>query len=294
MGVMRSRRKRSEALTAYAFLAPYLFIFLVFFVFGIGYAVYLSLTEYNLLRPPEWWGLEGWKRVLSDDLFMTKALPNTFKYVLIVVPIQTVISLILAFAMDQKLRARRFFRTVYYLPSISSSVVISLIFVWLFSKVGVINQLFNISVDWLGDVDTAFYTIMMVNIFTTTGTLMLIFLAGLQDIPVTLYEAAAIDGANKIQSLLFVTVPLLRPVLFFVVTIGVIGCFQVFDQIAVMTKGGPADSTTTVAYIIYKWAFRDTHIKMGQAAVAAIILTAIILVITLLQRRFIEGSGSRT
>jgi multiple sugar transport system permease protein len=207
MGVMRSRRKRSEALTAYAFLAPYLFIFLVFFVFGIGYAVYLSLTEYNLLRPPEWWGLEGWKRVLSDDLFMTKALPNTFKYVLIVVPIQTVISLILAFAMDQKLRARRFFRTVYYLPSISSSVVISLIFVWLFSKVGVINQLFNISVDWLGDVDTAFYTIMMVNIFTTTGTLMLIFLAGLQDIPVTLYEAAAIDGANKIQSLLLSPFP---------------------------------------------------------------------------------------
>lgn len=289
---IQTRRKRSEALTAYAFLSPYLFIFTVFMLFSLVYAFYLSFTRYNLLRPPEWWGLEGWRRVLTDELFMTKALPNTFKYVLIVVPTQTVLSLILAFAMDQKLRARRLFRTIYYLPSITSSVVISLIFVWLFSPIGVINQLFNLNVDWLGDQHTAFYTIMLVNVFTTSGTLMLIFLAGLQDIPTTLYEAAAIDGANKIQSFLFVTLPLLRPVLFFVITVGVIGSFQVFDQILVMTAGGPVDSTTTVAYVIYKWAFRDTTIKMGQAAVAAMILTMIIFVITMLQRRVIEGSAT--
>jgi multiple sugar transport system permease protein len=288
------KRRRSEALTAYAFLAPYLFIFIIFMVFSIIYAVYLSFTRYNLLRPPEFWGIEGWQRVLSDDLFMTKALPNTFKYVLIVVPAQTVLSLILAFAMDQKLRARRLFRTVYYLPSITSSVVISLIFVWLFSPIGVINQIFNLDVNWLGDKATAFYTIMLVNIFTTTGTLMLIFLAGLQDIPTTLYEAASIDGASRIQSFLYVTIPLLRPVLFFVVTVGVIGSFQVFDQIFVMTEGGPVDSTTTIAYVIYKWAFRDTTIKMGQAAVAAVILTIIIFTITILQRRVIEGSGTST
>lgn len=288
------RRKRSEALTAYAFLSPYLFIFTIFILFSIGYALFLSFTRYNLLRPPELWGLEGWRRVLTDEMFMGKALPNTFKYVAIVVPIQTVLSLILAFAMDQKLRFRRLFRTVYYLPSITSSVVISIIFIWLFSPIGVINQIFNLNVHWLNDVRTAFYTIMMVNIFTTTGTLLLIFLAGLQDIPTVLYEAAAIDGANKIQSLLYVTIPLLRPVIFFVATIGVIGSFQVFDQIFVMTKGGPADSTTTVAYIIYKWAFGDTNIKMGQAAVAAIVLMVIILVVTLLQRRVIEGGGSTT
>jgi len=288
----RKHRRRSEALVAYSFLAPYMFVFFTFTVFAIGYTVYLSFTRYNLLRPPEWWGLEGWKRVLQDDLFLTKALPNTFKYVLIVVPVQTVISLILAFAMDQKLRFRRFFRTMYYLPSVTSSVVISLIFIWLFSPQGVINQVFGLHINWLNDVSTAFPTIMMVNIFTTTGTLMLIFLAGLQDIPTTLYEAASIDGANKVQSLLYVTVPMLRPVIFFVVTTGVIGCFQVFDQIYVMTNGGPLNSTTTVAYVIYKWAFRDTTIKMGQAAVVAIILTMIIMVITFLQRRIIEGSGT--
>lgn len=286
-----ARRRVGEIATAYAFLSPYLFIFLTFTVFSIGYAFYLSFTRYNLLRPPEWWGLEGYQRVFADELFVHKALPNTFRYVAIVVPAQTVLSLVLAFALDQRLRLRRLFRTIYYLPSITSSVVISLIFIWLFSPLGVVNQLLNIEVNWLYDVRTAFYTIMMVNVFTTSGTLMLIFLAGLQDIPNVLYEAAAIDGANRLQAFFHVTLPLLRPVLFFVVTVGVIGSFQVFDQIYVMTAGGPLDSTTTVAYLIYKWAFRDTTIKMGQAAAVAIILTLIILTVTLLQRRVIEGGG---
>jgi multiple sugar transport system permease protein len=123
---------------------------------------------------------------------------------------------------------------------------------------------------------------------------MLIFLAGLQDIPNTLYEAAAIDGANKLQTFLHVTIPMLRPVVFFVVTVGIIGCFQVFDQIFVMTEGGPLDSTTTVTYLIYKWAFRDTSVNMGQASAVAFILTLIILVVTFVQRRIIEGSGSST
>jgi len=285
-------KKRSEALVAYTFLLPYIFIFMTFTVFGIGYAIYLSFTRYNLLTAPQWWGLEGWRRVLTDDLFIRVAIPNTFKYVLVVVPAQTALSLVLAFAMDQKLRFRRFFRTIYYLPSVTSSVVISLIFVWLFSPQGVINQIFHLNINWLNDIRTAFPTIMIVNIFSTTGTLMLIFLAGLQDIPDTLYEAASIDGANAVQSFFYVTIPMLRPVLFFVVTVGVIGCFQVFDQIYVMTAGGPLDSTTTVAYVIYKWAFRDTTVKMGQAAVAAIVLTLIILVVTIIQRRVIEGSGS--
>ncbi len=288
----RTRKKLANALTAYTFLLPYLFIFTAFALFAIGYTLYLSFTKYNLLRPPEWWGLEGFRRVLADDLFMTKALPNTFKYVALVVPAQTVLSLILAFALDQKLRFRRLFRTIYYLPSVTSSVVISLIFVWLFSRIGVINQLLRIDVNWLSNVRTAFYTIMLVNVFTTSGTLMLIFLAGLQDIPTTLYEAAAIDGADRIQSFRHITIPMLRPVFFFVLTVGVIGSFQVFDQIYVMTAGGPLDSTTTVAYLIYKWAFRDTTIKMGQAAAVAIVLTLIILTVTLIQRRVIEGSGT--
>lgn len=293
-GASRRGKRLAEALTGYAFLSPWLFIFFTFVVFSLGYALYLSFTRYNLLRPPEWWGLEGYQRVLADELFTQKALPNTFKYVLIVVPVQTLISLVLAFAMDQKLRFRRGFRTIFYLPSVTSSVVISLIFVWLFAAQGVINQITGLTVNWLDDVNTAFYVIMGMNVFTTSGTLMLIFLAGLQDISPAIYEAAEIDGASKFQQFLYVTIPMLRPVIFFVVTVGVIGCFQVFDQIFVMTNGGPLDSTTTVTYLIYKWAFRDTTIKMGQASALAILLTLIILAVTVLQRRVIEGSGSST
>lgn len=288
-----ARRKRwGEALTGYLFISPWLFVFFTFIIFSIGWAIYLSFTRYNLLRPPEWWGLEGYQRVLGDELFLQKALPNTFKYVLIVVPLQTIVSLVLAFAMDQQLRFRRLFRTLFYLPSVTSSVVISLIFVWLFAARGVVNQIVGLNWDWLGQPQTAFYVIMGMNVFTTSGTLMLIFLAGLQDISAAIYEAAAIDGASKIQQFFYVTIPLMRPVIFFVVTVGVIGCFQVFDQLYVMTQGGPLDSTTTITYLIYKWAFRDTTIKMGQASALAIILTLIILAVTLLQRRVIEGSGS--
>lgn len=289
-----NRRKTSEAITGYLFLSPWLFIFLIFIVLSLGYAFYLSLTRYELLTPPKFWGLEGYRRVFSDTLFLTKALPNTVKYVLIVVPVQTVISLILAFAMDQKLRMRRLFRTIFYLPSVTSSVVISVIFIWLFAAQGVFNQIIHSDINWLNNVTTAFYVIMGMNIFTTSGTLMLIFLSGLQDIPQTLYEAARIDGADSLQLFTHITIPLLRPVIFFVVTVGVIGAFQVFDQIYVITAGGPLDSTTTITYLIYKWAFRDTTVKMGQASALAVILTVIILVFTLVQRRLIEGSGTTT
>jgi multiple sugar transport system permease protein len=292
MAASVSKRKISDALNGYLFISPWLIIFTIFSVVSLVYAVYLSFTSYNLLKPPQWWGLDGYRRVFSDDLFLTKALPNTFKYVVIVVPIQTILSLILAFAMDQKLHFQRFFRTIFYLPSVTSSVVISLIFIWIFAPQGIFNQITRLSVNWLDDPRTAFYVIMGMNIFTTSGTLMLIFLAGLQDISPTLYEAAEIDGANAMQTFFYITIPMLRPVIFFVVTVGVIGCFQVFDQIFVMTAGGPLDSTTTITYLIYKWAFRDTTIKMGQASALAVVLTLIILAVTIFQRRIIEGSGS--
>lgn len=292
MAASPNNKKLSDAINGYLFISPWLVIFTIFSVVSLVYAVYLSFTSYNLLRPPQFWGMEGYQRVLEDDLFLEKALPNTFKYVLIVVPLQTVLSLVLAFAMDQKLRFRRFFRTIFYLPSVTSSVVISLIFIWIFAPQGIFNQITRLSINWLDDPRTAFYVIMGMNIFTTSGTLMLIFLAGLQDISPTIYEASEIDGANAVQTFFFITVPMLRPVIFFVVTVGIIGCFQVFDQIFVMTAGGPLDSTTTITYLIYKWAFRDTTIKMGQASALAVILTLIILGVTIIQRRIIEGSGS--
>lgn len=289
---MTWRRRLAEWATAYTFLSPYLFVLIVFNVIAIGYAFYLSFTKYNLFSPPEWIGLENYQRLLNEPIFMEKAIPNTLKYVAAVVPVQTVISLLLAFALDQRLRLRRFFRTTFYVPSVTSSVVISLIFIWMFSKIGVINQILGLNVDWLNSTILALPTIMMVNIWSTTGTIMLIFLAALQDIPITYYEAAMIDGASRVQVFRHITLPLLRPVIFFVVTLGIIGTFQVFDQIYVMTAGGPLDSTTTIAYLIYKWAFRSTTPLMGRAAAVAFVLLAMIFVVTMVQRRIVEGTAA--
>jgi multiple sugar transport system permease protein len=283
------RRKLSEWFTAYILLAPWLLILTVFVAISIGWAFYLSLTEYNLFSPPRWVGLSQYSRVLRDREFVQHAVPNTLKYVAFVVPIQTVISLIIAFALDQKIRFRRFFRTAFYVPSVTSSVVISLIFIWLFSRVGIINQIFGLRIDWLNNPTYALPTIMMVNIWSTIGTMMLIFLAALQDIPTALYEAAEIDGANRFQVFRHITIPALRPAISFVVTMGLIGCFQVFDQIYVMTAGGPLGATTTIAYLIYKWAFGSTSVRMGRASAVSFILAAMILVVVLIQRRLIES-----
>jgi len=282
------RRQLGEWIAAYILLSPYLFVFLVFNVFAIAYALYLSFTYFDLFSPPRWIGLGNYIYLLRDNLFLQKAIPNTLKYVAVVVPVQTVISLLLAFALDQEIKFRRFFRTLFYVPSVTSSVVISLIFLWLFKKTGVINQILGLSIDWLTSPTFALPTIMIVNIWATTGTMMVIFLAGLQDIPVTYYESAMIDGANRWQMLRHITIPLLRPVIFFVVTMGVIGCFQVFDQIYVMTAGGPLDSTTTIAYLIYKWAFQSTTPFMGRASAVAFVLAGMILLVTVIQRRLIE------
>jgi multiple sugar transport system permease protein len=297
VAILRPVIVRREWLTAYVFLLPYLLTFGIFSAVSVAYAFYLSFTRYDLFSPPQWIGIQQYVQLFKNEIFVRHAIPNTLKYVVGVVPTQTVISLVVAFALDQKLKFRRFFRTAFYVPSVTSSVVVSLIFLWLFANTGIVNMilmsLFRVKVDWLTNPNTALPTIMMVNIWSTIGTMMLIFLAALQDIPYELYEAASIDGASRFQMFRYVTVPILRPVIFFVVTIGMIGCFQVFDQIYVMTSGGPLDSTTTMAYLIYKWAFQSTTPFMGRASAVAFVLALMILAATLLQRRFIEGAGAQ-
>ena len=291
---MRMRRQLSEWLTAYVFLSPYLFTFGVFTVFAVGRAFYLSFTKYDLFSPPQWVGLKNYILLFRKEEFIKHALPNTLKYVAGVVPTQTTISLIVAFALDQEIKFRRFFRTFFYVPSVTSSVVISLIFMWLFSKVGAVNYILGMlglpsDINWLTSTTWALPTIMMVNIWSTIGTMMLIFLAALQDIPTEYYEAAMIDGASRLQIFLHVTIPLLRPAIFFVVTMGLIGCFQVFDQIYVMTAGGPLDSTLTIAYLVYKAAFRSTTPRVGYASAVAFVLAVMIFISTMIQRRIIEA-----
>jgi len=339
-----SDRRRQEALTGWAFIAPAVIILVVFLVIPMLAALYFSTTDWDGLTPLtrenayEFIGLENYERLLTregvrQESFFT-SLKNTVYYVLGVVPTQTFLALVLAVIVNQKwLKGRGFFRTAFYFPSITSSVVISLIFMFLFTRNGIVNGALNAifpnyqDVTWLNDANglvhnflglfgitrqsvgdwasteiasiriwdwisgpsVTMFMIMILNTWTTIGTMMVIYLAALQNIPSQVYEAAAVDGATGLQAFRKITVPLLRPTTFFVVTIGLIGAFQVFDQIFVISNGGPADTTLTIAYLVYASGFTDS--RMGLAAATAIILFVIIFVFTLIQRRFVGERG---
>lgn len=319
----RDPRKRREALAAYAFISPYLITTLIFTVGVLAFAVYISFTHYNLFSSPEWVGLKNYADAIVKQDFR-RSLVNVSWYVLIVVPTQTALAILLAVLLNAPMRGQRFFRTVFYGPSVTSSVVISMIFWWLYLKTGFLNLfltkalgLVGVSfktINWLNDPRGLFQliaqlfggniaskywylrgpsitwmAIMFQNIFTTAPTFMIMFLAALQDIPPSLYEAASIDGANKRQQFWKITLPMLRPIILLVVVLGTIGTFQIFDQVKILTGGGPLKTTLTPVFLIYRDALGTTGPpRMGFAAAMAFLLAAIIFVFTFIQRRLIE------
>jgi multiple sugar transport system permease protein len=321
MAAVLARRKRSrdplaaeDAVAGWLFVLPAVIIFSVFIFWPILYIFWLSFHEWSVITPEKpFVGIDNYREIVRNSDFQI-ALRNTLWFSLGVVPTQTVLGLILAVLANQKIRGRAFFRTAFYFPSISSSVVISIIFLWLYSQRGLINfflqklgfptpqppwlsnpkgvlemVLNGVGIDnvnaWLAGPSVALLSIMLMNIWTTMGTMMVVFLAGLQDIPTDVYEAASLDGATKKQQFFHITVPLLRPVVLFVLTLGFIGTFQVFDQIFVMTAGGPAKSTITLGYLIYMEGFGN--FSMGYASAIAIVLFAMIMGIFLIQRRIV-------
>jgi len=289
----------------------------------LAFAVYISFTHYNLFSSPEWVGLKNYADAIVKQDFR-RSLVNVSWYVLIVVPTQTALAILLAVLLNAPMRGQRFFRTVFYGPSVTSSVVISMIFWWLYLKTGFLNLfltkalgLVGVSfktINWLNDPRGLFQliaqlfggniaskywylrgpsitwmAIMFQNIFTTAPTFMIMFLAALQDIPPSLYEAASIDGANKRQQFWKITLPMLRPIILLVVVLGTIGTFQIFDQVKILTGGGPLKTTLTPVFLIYRDALGTTGPpRMGFAAAMAFLLAAIIFVFTFIQRRLIE------
>ncbi|MGI8517559.1 MAG: carbohydrate ABC transporter permease [Acidimicrobiia bacterium] len=324
----RRKKLRNETVVAYLFLSPYLLITSVFTVGIIGFALYISFTSYNLFESPTWVGLDNYRMALGDTGRFLRSLLNVFMYVIIVVPFQTAIALMLANVLNRPVRAQQFFRTVFYGPSVTSSVVISSIFLWLYLKTGIVNYVFDQSfnlfgaqwtpIEWLNDprglfqlIANAFggdipseqwwfrgpsitwLAIMALNIFTTAPTFMIMYLAALQDVSPTLYEAAAIDGASKRQQFWSITIPMLRPVTLLIVVLGTIGSFQVFDQVQFLTAGGPLNTTLTPVYLVYGEALGvlggGSVIRMGLASAMAFLLGAIIFIFTFVQRRYIES-----
>lgn len=367
--------KTREFLAAYLFLAPFLITLLIFFVFATVRAIFYSFTDYDLFSNPEWVGLRNYANLLRDDRFLS-ALRNSLVFAAVVTSVQTFGALVMAAVLNQKIRGLNFFRAAFYMPSITSSVVISLIFLWMYQRRGLFNYLITQASAWLPLIavfalllivmqvlqvllersrafpaswfDPALFVIsflvavgvtwllaflgviaprqmapvdfvwlqtrqevpagspfflrapipliaiMIQNIFTTIPTFMLIFLAALQDVPKAYYEAAALDGASPTQQFFFITIPSVQPVTFLVVTLGLIGTLQMFDQVAIFGSAVPLRSVITLAYFVYDRMFPGAQLpEVGFASAAAIILAALTLLIVLVQRLFIRAEGSR-
>ncbi|TCJ18357.1 sugar ABC transporter permease [Rubrobacter taiwanensis] len=282
---------------AYLFLLPTLAVMAVF-VFGpIFYAFWVSLHDWPVLganRP--FVGIENYAYIIGQDEVFRTAFWNSLYYTLGVVPVQTVVALGLAIVMNSGIRFRDFFRAAFFVPTVTSSAALAVIFTLVFSSDpnSIANRFIGLfgfgPLQWYTSASTALETIMFMNIFATVGQFMVIYLAGLQGVPRQLYEAAAIDGAGWWRRLWYITIPMLKPVTFLIVTLGIIGCWQVFDQIAIITEGGPEFSTLTVVYWIYREAFRSQ--EMGTAAAGAFILFVIIFVTVLIQRRIVGESAT--
>ncbi|MGF2618307.1 sugar ABC transporter permease [Rossellomorea vietnamensis] len=287
-----SKKALREIGQGYFFMSPAIFVLSLFIIGPILYAIFLAFHKVELLggTSMNFVAFENFARIMDDQRAII-ALKNTAKYVLIVVPVQTFLALVLAATLNAGLKGEKFFRIVYFLPTLTSSAVLTLIFMWMYNKNGLINHILDFiglpTYNFLGDPDIALNAIMIMNIWATAPFFMVIYLAALQDIPDSLYEAADLDGANAIQKFFYVTVPFLRPVTSFVVIMGLIGTFQLFDQSYIFSggSGGPDNSTLTVVLLIYQYAFKTLG-TMGYAAALAFALAIIILVATLLQRKF--------
>ena len=284
------RLMRGERFWLWFFLAPTL-VGLLFGSLGpVLAAIAISFADWDVITPPELAGLDNYRRLIQDPVFR-KALVNTAYYVVGLVPAATALSLLLAILLNQKLRGITWYRTAYFMPVVSSTVAVALVWSWIYAKdFGLLNYLLRglglEPVAWLSSSRWAMPAVILMAIWGNLGTGMVIFLAGLQAIGQSYYEAAEVDGANVWQQFRRITLPLITPSLFFYFVITMISAFQVFEQIYIMTRGGPANSTTTLVYYIYRNAFRN--FKMGYASSQAIVLFAIIMVLTLIYWRLQE------
>ena len=289
----------SEMIQGYGFITPALLIILVFFVLAILFAVYLSFNDVNLIMHTyEWNGFRNYQNLFQDKQLL-RALQNTGFFALVVVPVQTIIALVIAYILASKgIKAKKMFRLIYFLPTLTSSAALTLIFMFVFNLNGPINgflesiHLIDGPINFINDTDWTLKVIMVMNIWSTVPYFMTIYLASLVDLPDAMYEAAEIDGANAFQKLRYITIPYLRPITTFVLLTGIIGTFQMFDQAYIFSggTGGPENSTLTVSLLIFQYAFGQQN-QMGYAAVIAIMLAIIIFVVSRIAEKLNGGNG---
>lgn len=283
----RSRLHRQEHLTALAFVALPVIGFLLFTLYPMLFSIYASFTDWNGLTAPVFSGLKNYIAMFQDPYFL-KAMYNTF-FLMIGIPIGLVISLVLALAMNRKMHGTTFFRTVYYVPVISSIAAVAILWQWAFNgDFGLINQILAlVGIDgpnWLQDTSTVKPALIIMAIWKGLGFSMLLYLAALQSVPRHLYEAAALDGAGAWKQFRHITVPMVRPVTFFLVVTSVIAGSQVFVEINIMTPtGGPEFSSATIVWYIWQKAF--DNLQMGYASAMSVMLGLMVFLITFIQFR---------
>ena len=288
-GSTLGRESVREALVGYVFVLLPIASFLIFFMYPLGYAAYISFFDWGALGKIESVGLGNY-RDLSHDFLFGKALKNTLRYAVIVVPSQMALGLLLAVVVNNALRFRTFFRAAFYFPAIAGSIAITAVATYILSADGLLNALISAITgetynhSWFGESDTALQSIMALNIWTTSGTMMLFYLASLQSIPTDVYEAAAIDGAGAWRTFWKVTFPLLKPAHFFVAVVSVIGALQVFDQAFFVSGGGGGPNYSTMTIVLYLYNTAIEGARFGYASAIGIVLFAIIATLTLIQR----------
>lgn len=286
----RPRLLTSDRNFIIAVMIPSITLFLAFTFIPVMLSFVISFTQWELMGAPRFIGFRNYLELWNDKVFRI-SMVNTVMFTLMYVPPMIVISLGLAMLVNRETKSAKFFRTVYFLPVVTSFVVFALIFEWIFK--GNANSLSNRILSWFGipsqawlqDPDQALPLLALLGILKGCAWNMVYFLAGLKSIPDVFYEAAAIDGAGRWKTFRNVTLPLLRPTMFFVVVLTTIGAFQVFDSAYLLTQGGPANATTTIVYFIYQMGFEN--FRMGYASASAYALLLLVLLVSWTQNRFL-------
>jgi putative chitobiose transport system permease protein len=281
---LKSWYPMQRQLTPYLFLMPALLVLTITVFYPALQAFYLSFTQYDLIGAPKWIGGANFQRLWADKLFW-QTLRNTLLYLVGVVPILILAPLGLAILVNQKLRGIRWFRVAYYTPVIISIVVAGIAWKWLYADNGLLNQLLRLiglpSVPWLTDPNLAIFSVMAVTVWKGLGYYMVIYLAGLQSIPADLYEAAAIDGSDGFRQHWDITLPLMKPYLLLVGVISAISATKVFEEVYIMTQGGPLNSSKTIVYYVYEKAF--SKLEISYACTIGLVMFLMILVLSIVR-----------
>jgi len=281
----------SESFWGYTFLLPIVIGFVVFTAFPVVMSIYYSMTRFDGIRTPTFIGLQNYQAILTDDIFL-RSLWNTIYFTLGTVPLGTFLALIIAVMLNSKIKFMPLFRAAYFIPVIVSMVSVAMVWQWLYQPdFGLINTFLRAiglpQPRWLADIHLAMPSVIIMSIWRGLGFTVVIYLAGLSGISPSVYEAADIDGANAVQKFFRLTVPLLRHTTLFILVIGMIGAFQAFDQIYIMTRGGPARATQVVVYMIYTHAFQ--YFRQGMASAMAYVLFIIIFICSIIQVKLSES-----